>query len=62
MKSRSNASMAGTCGLDGRPAAIAPAGFGGNILLFGFSLGRTHAEMLHEGPRNLVGKFMAEKV
>lgn len=49
-------------GLDGRPAVIAPAGFGGNVLLFGFPLGRTHATMLHQDLRGFVGRFIGEKV
>ena len=49
-------------GLDGKPAVVAPDGFCGNVLLFGFSLGRTHAEMLHEDLRNFVGEFVAKKV
>lgn len=49
-------------GLDGKPAVIAPEGFGGNVLLFGFPLGRTHATMLHESLRNFVGRFIAGKV
>ena len=49
-------------GLDGRPAVIAPVGFGGNVLLFGFPLGRTHGTMLHQDLRNFVGRFIAEKV
>ncbi len=51
-----------TYGLDGKPAVIAPEGFGGNVLLFGFPLGRTHATMLHEELRNFVGEFIGEKV
>lgn len=49
-------------GLDSRPAVIAPEGVGGNVLLFGFPLGRTHAEMLHEDLRNFVGEFVAKRV
>lgn len=49
-------------GLDGRPAVIAPEDYGGNVLLFGFPLGRTHGTMLHQDLRNFVGKFIGEKV
>lgn len=49
-------------GLDGRPAVIAPTGFGGNVLLFGFPLGRTHGTMLHQDLRNFVGRFIGERV
>lgn len=51
-----------TNGLDGRPAVMAPEGFGGDVLLVGSPLGRTHAEMLHEELRNFAAEFMAEKV
>jgi len=51
-----------TYGLDGRPAVVAPAGFDGNVLVFGFPLGRTHATMLHQDLRNFVGAFIRRKV
>ena len=51
-----------TYGLDGRPAVIAPSGFHGNVLLFGFPLGRTHATMLHQDLRGFVGRFIGEIV
>ena len=51
-----------TYGLDAKPAVIAPEGFGGNVLLFGFPLGRTHATMLHQDLRNFVGEFIGERV
>ena len=51
-----------TYGLDGRPAVVVPEGFGDNVLLFGFPLGRTHFTMLHQDLRNFVGAFIGEKV
>ena len=41
---------------------IAPSDFDGNLMLFGFPLGRTHFTMLHQDLRNFVGKFIGEKV
>ncbi|MBI4165734.1 MAG: beta-galactosidase [Acidobacteria bacterium] len=51
-----------TYGLDGRPAVVAPAEYGGNVLVFGFPLGRTHFAMLHQDLRNFVGAFIGRKV
>lgn len=51
-----------TYGLDGRPAIVAPDGCDGNVLAFGFPLGRTHAGMLHHDLRNFVGGFIGQKV
>jgi len=51
-----------TYGLDGKPAIVAPDGCDGNLLAFGFPLGRTHARMLHHDLRNFVGAFIGRKV
>ena len=51
-----------TYGLDSRPAVVAPNEFGGNVLVFGFPLGRTHSTMLHQDLRNFVGAFIGQKV
>jgi len=49
-------------GLDGKPAIVTPDGCDGNLLAFGFPLGRTHARMLHHDLRNFVGSFIRRKV
>lgn len=51
-----------TYGLDGRPAVIARAGFGGNVLLFDFPLDRPHGAMLHQDLRIFAGRFIGERV
>ncbi len=51
-----------TYGLDAKPAVVAPTEYGGNVLLFGFPLGRTHATMLHQDLRNFVGAFIGRSV
>ena len=57
-----NAKVLMSYGLDGRPAIVAPDGCDGNVLVFGFPLGRTHAKMLHHDLRNFVGQFLGQTV
>jgi hypothetical protein len=51
-----------TYGPDARPATVVPYGCDGNVLAFGFPLGRTHGTMLHHDLRRLVGSFLGERV
>lgn len=56
------AKVLATYGPDSKPAIVAPDGCNGNLLAFGFPLGRTHGRMLHQDLRNFVGAFIGKKV